>query len=162
MSSRSEDRLFFFLIVTLLWGTAMGIGGPLKKAYHVGDGGYYENSGLLSAVEWLSEARGDLRGYQVLLIVIDTQPGPQKPGGSWSWQKQVVGPIEALLHVRTSSQQARESIELEMAKKYLASQDSGSNSAYNSDPIEASAAKLEIICEPFLFWSSTDPDPHLS
>ena len=28
----------------------------MKTAYHVGDGGYYDNSGLLSAVEWLDEA----------------------------------------------------------------------------------------------------------
>jgi hypothetical protein len=131
--------------------------GSLEKAYHVGDGGYYDNSGLLSAVEWLDEARGQLGGYQVLLILIDALPGTAKPGNSWSWQKQLVGPIETLLHVRTSSQQMRESIELEMAKKYLTRQD--------APPDSAPAAKdtqFEVISEPFLFWSPTDPDPPLS
>ncbi len=136
--------------------------GSVRKAYHVGDGGYYDNSGLLSAVEWLSEARNDLQGYQLLLILVDAQPGPQKPGSSWSWQKQLVGPIETLLHVRTSSQQVRESIELEMAKKYLTSQNSDSNTSSKSDSKEAATAKLEIISEPFLFWSPTDSDPPLS
>jgi len=126
--------------------------GSVKKAYHVGDGGYYDNSGLLSVVEWLDGARSNLAGYQVLLILIDAQPGSQKPGSSWSWQKQLVGPIETLVHVRTSSQQVRESIELEMAKKYLTRQDSK----------EAATAKLEVFSEPFLFWSPTDPDPPLS
>jgi hypothetical protein len=136
--------------------------GSVKKGYHVGDGGYYDNSGLLSAVEWLSEARNDLQGYQVLLLLIDAQTGPQKPGSSWSWQKQLVGPIETLLHVRTSSQQVRESIELEMAKKYLTSQNSDSNTASKSDSKEGASAKIEIISEPFLFWSPTDSDPPLS
>ncbi len=96
--------------------------GPLKTAYHVGDGGYYDNSGLLSAVEWLNQTSGELKGYKVLLILIDAKPGPEKDGSAWSWQKQLVGPIETLLHVRTSSQQLRDSIERDMAHDYLASQ----------------------------------------
>jgi Patatin-like phospholipase len=96
--------------------------GPSRKGYHVGDGGYYDNSGLLSAVEWLNQARGELEDFKVLLILIDTKPGPEKDGGSWSWQKQFGGPIETLLHVRTSSQQLRDSIDRDMAHDYLASQ----------------------------------------
>lgn len=132
----------------------------MKKAYHVGDGGYYDNSGLLSAVEWLGEARGKLAGYQVLLILIDAKPGPEKEGSSWAWQKQLIGPVETLLHVRTSSQQVRESIELEMAKTYLTSPDSTSTS--QPEVKEPATAKLVVISEPFLFWSPTDPDPPLS
>jgi hypothetical protein len=96
--------------------------GPVSKAYHVGDGGYYDNSGLLSAVEWLREAGSALPGKPVLLILIDAKASPEKQGSSWSWQKQLVGPIETLLHVRTSSQQLRDSIERDMAHDYLASQ----------------------------------------
>jgi hypothetical protein len=136
--------------------------GSVKTAYHVGDGGYYDNSGLLSAVEWLAEVRGKLAGHLILLILIDAKPGPEKEGSSWSWQKQFVGPIETLLHVRTSSQQVRESIELEMAKTYLTSQNSDSNSTSQPEAEEAAATKLEVISEPFLFWSPTDPDPPLS
>lgn len=136
--------------------------GSVKNAYHVGDGGYYDNSGLLSAVEWLDQARKDLQDYQVLLILIDAQPGSQKPGSTWSWQKQLVGPIETLVHVRSSSQQVRESIELEMAKEYLTRQDSHSQTASKSDEKSAASAKIDIISEPFLFWSPTDSDPPLS
>lgn len=96
--------------------------GPAGKAYHLGDGGYYDNSGLLSAVEWMREAGSALSGYRVLLVVIDAKPGPEKQGSSWSWQKQIVGPIEMLLHVRTSSQQVRDSLELDMGRDYLAAQ----------------------------------------
>jgi hypothetical protein len=96
--------------------------GSVTNAYHVGDGGYYDNSGLLSAVEWLRDAGSSLPDKPVLLILIDAKPGREKEGSSWSWQKQLVGPIETLLHVRTSSQQLRDSIERDMAHDYLASQ----------------------------------------
>lgn len=95
--------------------------GSVRKAYHVGDGGYYDNSGLLSAVEWLRDAGTALQDKTVLLILIDAKAAPEKEGSSWSWQKQMVGPIETLVHVRTSSQQFRDSIERDMAHDYLAS-----------------------------------------
>jgi hypothetical protein len=96
--------------------------GSVSTAYHVGDGGYYDNSGLLSAVEWLRDAGSALPEKPVLLILIDAKPGREKEGSSWSWQKQLIGPIETLLHVRTSSQQLRDFIERDMAHDYLASQ----------------------------------------
>jgi hypothetical protein len=129
--------------------------GPVKTAYHVGDGGYYDNSGLLSAVEWLDDARGKLEGYKVLLILIDAKPGAAKDGSSWSWQRQLVGPIQTVLNVRSSSQEVRESIELKMALEYLAAAKSDANEATGK-------ARLVVIPEPFLFWSPSDPDPPLS
>jgi hypothetical protein len=96
--------------------------GSLTNAYHVGDGGYYDNSGLLSAVEWLRDAADAIQDRQVLLVLIDAKPDDPKTGSSWPWQKQLVGPLETLLHVRSSSQQLRDSIELKMAVDYLAAQ----------------------------------------
>lgn len=96
--------------------------GPVENAFHVGDGGYYDNSGLLSATEWLRDASDALQDHPVLLILIDAKPGPAAHGSTWSWQKQLVGPIETLLNVRTSSQQLRDSLDLDMAVDYLATQ----------------------------------------
>jgi len=126
--------------------------GTVETGYHVGDGGYYDNSGLLSVVEWLDEARDNLAGYNVFLILIDAKAGNAKDGSSWSWQRQLVGPIQTLLNVRTSSQQVRESIELKMAVKYLRSRDATS----------AKPGLGQVIPEPFLFWSKNDTDPPLS
>ena len=120
--------------------------GLVKSGYHVGDGGYYDNSGLLSAVEWLSDAGDELKNYQVLLIVIDAEPGSGKFGSKWSWQRQLVGPVETLLNVRSSSQQVRESIELRMARKYLADLDMSGK--LNLD---------HVIPERFLFGSKSEP-----
>lgn len=99
--------------------------GPQEKRYHVADGGYYDNSGLLSAIEWLQDAwedqdtRKQLESFTVLLVVIDAKSGPPANGKSWSWQTQVVSPIETLLHVRSSSQVVRDDLELKMAIAYL-------------------------------------------
>jgi len=90
---------------------------PLTQGLIGGD-----NSGLLSAVEWLRDAKDMMYNYTVLFIVTDATTGEPKKGSSWSWQKQMVGPLETLLHVRSSSQQVRNSIELEMAVAYLAAQ----------------------------------------
>jgi hypothetical protein len=113
--------------------------GSVSNGYHVGDGGYYDNSGLLSAVEWLRDAKDAIDKSTVLLVLIDAKPGEPRSGGSWSWQKQMVGPIETLLHVRTSSQQLRDSIELQMATDFLAAQ----------------TPKVTVIPAPFLFWSES-------
>jgi len=92
---------------------------PASAGFHIGDGGYYDNSGLLSVVEWLQEAAPQLEHHEVVLILIDAKPGSEAAGQAWSWQRQLVGPMATLLNVRTSSQQLRDSIELEIAKSYL-------------------------------------------
>jgi len=93
---------------------------PAGTAFHIGDGGYYDNSGLLSVVEWLNEAAPALQKHKVVLILIDAKAGQEASGQSWSWQRQIAGPLETLLNVRTSSQQLRDSTELNVARKYLA------------------------------------------
>lgn len=113
--------------------------GTVATSYHVGDGGYYDNSGLLSAVEWLREAAASVQEYRVLLILIDARPAKPSGGSSWSWQKQLVGPLETLLHVRTSSQQTRDTIELAMAEEYLKNRN------------------VDLVTVPFLFASKSTP-----
>jgi len=118
--------------------------GSLTNAYHVGDGGYYDNSGLLSAVEWLRDAADAIQDRQVLLVLIDAKPDDPKMGSSWPWQKQLVGPLETLVHVRSSSQQLRDSIELKMAVDYLAAQ------------------KVKVTVRPVSFLFSSDSAAPLS
>jgi len=86
------------------------------------------------------------KNYQVLLIVIDAKPGSGKFGSKWSWQRQLVGPLGTLLNVRSSSQQVRESIDLKMARKFLADLDP--NGKLNLD---------RVIPERFLFGSKSEP-----
>jgi hypothetical protein len=90
--------------------------GADSARYHVADGGYYDNSGILSALQWTVAARGSLTGYKTLLLLIDASPGSIHPSTSWSWQKQLTGPIETLLKVRSASQDDRDAIELDWTK----------------------------------------------
>jgi len=95
--------------------------GPKKFRVHVGDGGYYDNSGVLSALEWLEEASPALHRHPVLLLLIDTQPGAPETGKRWSWQRQMISPLDTLMNVRTASQQLRSNIELGIGTRQLRS-----------------------------------------
>jgi hypothetical protein len=88
--------------------------GPDPYRVHVADGGYYDNSGILSAIEWLREAAPSLQNTKILFVVIDADPKVPAPGKEWSWQRQIVAPVETLINVRTSSQEFRDDLELDM------------------------------------------------
>ncbi len=95
--------------------------GPDLFRVHVGDGGYYDNSGILSALEWVKEAQPALSPYNVLFITIEAGPSPPKPTASWSWQRQITAPLETLLSVRTSSQDDRDRLEMELEQNVVGS-----------------------------------------
>jgi hypothetical protein len=95
------------------------------RAYHVADGGYYDNFGIVTAVEWL---RGAVRVWPeiaaserpgnptVLLIEIresdyregDTRPAARRAGFTYAF----TGPLATMLEVRRSSQAARNDLDL--------------------------------------------------
>jgi len=87
--------------------------------FHVADGGYYDNSGVLSAVDWLDQAIPELNGHEVILLMIDGSASEAKAGQTWAWQRQLSGPLETILHVRTSSQRYRDDLESRLAVKAL-------------------------------------------
>jgi hypothetical protein len=88
---------------------------------HVGDGGYYDNSGVVSAMEWLIAAQDSLKTHPVYIVLVDSTPGWPASGESWTWQRQLTAPLETLQSVRTSSQQARAQFELQLATDFLIS-----------------------------------------
>ena len=93
--------------------------GPAASRFHIGDGGYYDNSGVLSALEWIEQAAPALKGHPVLLLLIDSEPGTPGPAQRWSWQRQFVAPLDTLLNVRTASQQVRGAFETAIAQRQL-------------------------------------------
>jgi hypothetical protein len=96
--------------------------GPKRARVHIGDGGYYDNSGVLSALEWLEQASSELKGHPVRVLLIDSEPGTPQGGERWSWQRQIVSPIDTLLNVRSASQELRSKIELGVGMRLLNSQ----------------------------------------
>jgi hypothetical protein len=116
--------------------------GATKARVHVGDGGYYDNSGVLSALEWLEEASAALKEHPVLLLLIDAEPGKPEAGKRWSWQRQILAPLDTLLKVRSSSQLMRSNFELGIGLRQLQT---------GSDPLQVKSVS-------FLFSSPT-PTP---
>jgi hypothetical protein len=79
-------------------------------AYHIVDGGYYDDYGMATLSEWLDEALegvGDVREFpRVLVIQIRSDEGNRlEPPTSRHWPLfQIWAPLETLLNVRSTSQ----------------------------------------------------------
>jgi hypothetical protein len=93
--------------------------GEPRFRVHVGDGGYYDNSGVMSAMEWLIAAGDSIKTHPVYIVLVDSTPGWPASGDSWTWQRQLTAPLETLQSVRTSSQQARAQFELQLTTDAL-------------------------------------------
>lgn len=91
-----------------------------QPEYHMIDGGYYDNPGVSSLVEWLDEGleeivkRNELLPEHILIIQIRSfpdeqrEPKPKKRG----WFFQTFAPIKGLLSVRTTGQLVHDHDEL--------------------------------------------------
>lgn len=95
--------------------------GPLP---HVVDGGYYDNYGMATMVEWLDEALTGARGKVKSVLVVQIHGAPVDPGSSdrrhtkgRGWFYQAFAPLQALLAVRTAGQVAHNDIELELLQQ---------------------------------------------
>jgi Dyp-type peroxidase family len=86
-----------------------------EPAYHLADGGYWDNSGLVSALEWLESASPELVNAPVMLIEIvsSTPPAPRDPEDN-AWTFDLTGPLRTMLGVRYDAQPARNTFEAEM------------------------------------------------
>ncbi|ABW32772.1 MFS transporter [Acaryochloris marina] len=87
--------------------------------YHVADGGFFDNSGLFTAIEWvdnlLKNPVSELEVERILLLEITAFPGEKLKGqkGNSGWLNEWVGPLLTLNSVRDSTQKARDQKEIE-------------------------------------------------
>lgn len=106
-------------------------GQPITPGYHLGDGGYYDNNGVLSAIEWLRSVQevllstdgadqnlasvpaGDQR--KVLIIHIRSSPPLSRvpPNESAGWFYSFAGPVLTLINAWNSTQFDRDEILLD-------------------------------------------------
>jgi hypothetical protein len=102
---------------------------PLTKKvdYHVADGGYYDNFGIVTTVEWVRKAKGLWSGNpanatlpkpHVLLVEIresDYREGnATEPKRRAGWTYAFTGPLATMLEVRRSSQATRNDLDLQL------------------------------------------------
>jgi hypothetical protein len=92
---------------------------------HIVDGGYYDNFGVSSVIEWLNEGLSyqiDKRVKNVLLIQIrgdqmsDAEFNKTYYGNGWLYQ--AYAPLQTLLNVRTTGQFSHNEAELGLFRRY--------------------------------------------
>ena len=99
---------------------------PVKDrgdARHLADGGYVDNEGLMSALDWLDHflaaqqpGSNEQPFDQVLLVRILPFPEVQEtdPSDSLGWPYALLGPIETLANVQQASQVERNAMDLKL------------------------------------------------
>jgi len=92
-------------------------------ANHLIDGGYYDNYGIASAIDWLDEAireRPQDANSPVLFITIKSFPDdPMTAAKARGWFFQAYAPMLGLLNVRTTTQVVRDRFELLLLRDRL-------------------------------------------
>ena len=101
---------------------------PVKVPFHLADGGYVDNEGLVSALEWLRhlvELRERLpagRSFERVLFVRILPFPPEAQEDTFSrlgWLQMISGPINTIINVRSTSQVERNQIALELNEEVL-------------------------------------------
>jgi hypothetical protein len=87
-----------------------------KPEYHMVDGGYYDNYGVFTLLNWLDEALDGIKKGDwpdVLFIQIRSFPSDHLPDPAYTgWFYQTYAPLDALFDVRTNAQKVRDQYEL--------------------------------------------------
>jgi len=107
-------------------------GGPEKAQFHVVDGGYFDNYGMDTLLEWLDIGLTELQNepakrdrfakLQVMIVEIHEAPDPHrlvppKVRQKRSWFFQTYAPLVTLFSVRTAGQRAHNQVDLALMKE---------------------------------------------
>ena len=91
---------------------------------HVVDGGYYDNYGMATLVEWLDEALAGAKDQVKSVLVIQIHGAPvesnlsdERHAKTRGWFYQAFAPIKTLLNVRSAGQVAHNNIELDLLQQ---------------------------------------------
>ncbi|MEM7248257.1 MAG: hypothetical protein AAF533_23185 [Acidobacteriota bacterium] len=95
-------------------------GQPLR--YHLADGGYFDNYGMVAAVQWLEVRLRDLPDDTVVLFV-EVRAFPERaadlPRAGRDWTLSALGPLQALYGVRSATQAFRNELERRLLQREL-------------------------------------------
>jgi hypothetical protein len=110
-------------------GAAARIDAEVPLALHLVDGGYYDNGGVASAVDFLLAATQDGSPVETVLLVEVSGHGPPAASASGGgevapargWFYQAFAPLQALLRMRATAQRSRNEVDLSMLRDVLRS-----------------------------------------
>jgi hypothetical protein len=125
---------------------------------HLGDGGYFDNSGVFALSEWLKEAVRSGHGKKILFLQLDAFPDTESldQEGAKKWYYQLTSPINTMLEVRSEGQVVRDRVAGEDLKKLL--QGSGFETTWlpvRYAPPQANAKGAACPASPPLSWHLT-------
>jgi len=103
-----------------IWREEAGDHDVFAKEPHVVDGGYYDNFGVVTLVEWLDHALCEMnpRPSKLLILQIrDRTPLPRRHIQRQGWLFQTLGPISTMLSVRETGQRSHALVELELLRR---------------------------------------------
>jgi hypothetical protein len=96
-------------------------GDVFADQYHVVDGGYYDNYGVATLIEWLNQAMKipGSKPSRVLILQIRGSPAGliDPPKGDYGWFFQATHAFQTLENVRGTGQFARNEVELEFLQR---------------------------------------------
>jgi len=97
------------------------LGGPRQPQFHAVDGGYYDNYGTATLVEWLDSALNQPDNSIEHVLVLEIRGAAlNKPKGydtSRGWFYQFFAPLATMLHVRTAAQLSYAEAEVGLIKR---------------------------------------------
>jgi hypothetical protein len=112
----------------------------IERNYHIADGGYFDNSGVVTAIEWLENNMDiiikKLNIEKLVFIEIEAQETPELPkkvNSNCGWFITLFGAIQALFSVRDASLQLRNQQEIDLLVKHYRSKLDGINPKSDSD-----------------------------
>ena len=92
------------------------------KLFHLVDGGYYDNFGVASALDFVSDALPRLAGRPVVLVLIEASPDYAYTSATFQsegWFYQALAPPKGFIRMWNTAARARNSADLEWAKQLL-------------------------------------------
>jgi hypothetical protein len=117
--------------------------------YHLADGGYYDNEGIVSAIEFMDAVLEPLHCEKAILIRIlasppaDTAPAADDRG----WIYSAIGPLFTMIHVRSTSQAVRNQDAVNYLVEFWSSQD-----------IEIRVATFVLGVDASMSWNLSDKE----
>lgn len=92
-----------------------------RRAHHIIDGGYYDNYGVTSALDWLDlvlheRVNGKLKNAFDRVLIIELRSSPEKEPGevepSQGWKSALLGPVAGILSIRDAAAKTRNEIDV--------------------------------------------------
>jgi hypothetical protein len=97
------------------------LGDVFANQYHVVDGGYYDNYGVATLIEWLDQAMNNSSSKPSRILILQIRGSPagliNPPKGDYGWFFQATHAFQTLENVRGTGQFSRNEVELKFLEK---------------------------------------------